>query len=177
MHTLGPRPISDDEARELAEVGLQNAEEHERLDTLVALAELVTALTPEQRITAARQAGLDFYTFNELIFRAEYLARSKNHGRTTLERETSANDNYTLAGDRKATIRAADKNTHRRAILIRIEDDGTGPTINAYPELIDVRGFTITSDTPAATLHLKYDHITSNEALTKLLQDALEEEA
>ena len=70
-----------------------------------------------------------------------------------------------------------DKSTHRRAILIRIEDDGTGPTINAYPELIDVRGFTITSDTPAATLHLKYEHITSHEALTKLLQDALEEEA
>lgn len=50
---------------------------------------------------------------------------------------------------------------------IAIEDDGTGPTINAYPELIDVRGFTITSDTPAATLHLKYDHITFSRAFAR----------
>lgn len=173
MHTLGPRPISAKEAEQLAQVGQQNAREYEAIDTLVTLARMVEALKPEQRRELAQRLGMDAGTYNEVLFRANYLARSSAHGRTSLERDTSRPDEFTLAGERKASVTAYDQGDHRRAIVLRVEDDGSGPTVRAYAQLIDVRGFVITAETPAATLELKYDQVTSPEALNDLLVETI----
>lgn len=177
MHKLGPRPISDKRAQELAEQGAQNAAEYDTLDTLVQLAELFTLLDTKQRRELVQKAGMDMGTYNEMLFRAEYLARSAERGRTTLERHTSEHDQFTLAGEKKATINAYDQGDHRRGIVLRIEDDGSGPTVKAFAQLVDVRGFVITAEKPTATLDLRYDQVTSHETLNTLLLEALDESA
>lgn len=173
MHKLGPRPISDKEAAELAATGDENARVYESIDTLVTLARMVAALPMEQRREAAQRIGLDQLAYNEVLFRADYLARSHERGRTTLERDTRDHDEFTLAGERRVTINAYDLNDRRRGIILRIEDDGAGPTLKAFIQLVDVRGFVMTSDEPAATLELKYDQVASEEKLNDLLVETI----
>src|SRR5690606_11631427 len=170
----GPRPISDAEAEQLAEVGRQNAEDYHAIDTLVELARIVDALPREQRRAIAQQLGMEQSTYNEVLFRAQYIARSQERGRSTLERETSSPDAYTLTGNSQARIHAYDQNALYRSIELRIEDKGQGPVVSAYPQLIDVRGFVMTSETPARVMELPYAEVASDEVLNDMLHEALE---